>query len=260
MSDIVMAESLEDGAILALTLNQPKANIVTGGMLNALSEALSAHQDDKDLKLVTLRGAGSHFSFGASIEEHRKDEAPAMLETLHRVVRQMVTYPVPIAALVDGRCLGGGFELVLCCHFVFATQRALFSCPEIKLAVFPPVLSVLGPIRLGPNTSERLVLTGANLTAAEGKAISFCTEVVEDGAGLEAAVMAWYGENLKPLSAFAIRQGTKAARRASGLAAAVGDLLDAAEKQYVAEVLSSHDGNEGIESFIAKRPPVWENV
>lgn len=259
MSDIVLAESLEDGAVLALTLNQPKANIITGEMLKALSTALSAHEDDRNLKLVTLRGAGSHFSFGASIEEHRKDEAPAMLETLHRTVRQMVTYPAPIAALVDGRCLGGGFELVLCCHFVFATQRALFACPEIKLAVFPPVLSVLGPIRLGPNTSERLVLTGANMTAEEGKAIGFCTAVVQTGAELDAAVLAWYGEYLKPLSAFAIRQGTKAARRASGLSAAVGDLLDAAEKQYVAEVLSSHDGNEGIEAFIAKRPPTWKN-
>ena len=259
MSEILLAETLEDGEVLALTLNQPKANIVTGAMLKAVSKALSAHENDKALRLVTLRGAGSHFSFGASIEEHRKEEAPAMLQTLHRVVRQLVSYPVPIAALVDGQCLGGGFEVVLCCQFVFATERAVFACPEIKLAVFPPVLSVLGPLRLGPNTSERMVVTGGNLSAQAAKEINFCTAVVESGSDLDETALNWYRENLAPLSAFAIRQGTKAARRASGMHAAVEGLLDAAEKQYVAEVLSSHDGNEGIEAFIARRPPVWKD-
>ncbi|MBZ5522125.1 MAG: enoyl-CoA hydratase/isomerase family protein, partial [Acidobacteriia bacterium] len=50
-------------------------------------------------------------------------------------------YPVPVAALVEGRCLGGAFELALCCHFVFAARSAVFACPEIKLGVFPPVLA-----------------------------------------------------------------------------------------------------------------------
>ena len=119
-----------------------------------LSAALDAHRDARDLKLVVLRGAGGNFSFGASVEEHRKDQAPAMLAGFHRFIRRLSAYPVPTAALVEGNCLGGGFEVAICCHFLLATAGARFACPEIKLGVFPPVLATLGPHRFGGLVTE----------------------------------------------------------------------------------------------------------
>jgi cyclohexa-1,5-dienecarbonyl-CoA hydratase len=148
VSPIVNATFLEDGTLLRLMLDRPKGNVLTMEMMSALSEALDAYINP-NLRMVFIRGAGSHFSFGASVEEHVKEKAPAMLAGFHDMIRKVAAYPAPIAALVEGSCLGGAFELILACHMVFAAPNAAFGCPEIKLGVFPPVLAAIGAQRLG---------------------------------------------------------------------------------------------------------------
>ncbi|HZX64646.1 MAG TPA: enoyl-CoA hydratase/isomerase family protein, partial [Myxococcales bacterium] len=157
--ETVHAELLESGTLLHLVLQRPTGNILTSGLMAQLEQKLAEHANDRALRLVVLRGATRQFSYGASVEEHRRETAPAMLRSLARLVREIARYPVPIAALVEGHCLGGGFELALACHLVFASPEAQFGCPEIKLGVFPPVLAALGPWRLGGSLSDRLVLT-----------------------------------------------------------------------------------------------------
>jgi cyclohexa-1,5-dienecarbonyl-CoA hydratase len=258
--ETITADLLEDGTVLRLLLSQPKANVLTRAMMEELSAALDEHRDRQALRLVILSGQGPHFSFGASVPEHRRDVAPKMLETFHGLVRNLASYPVPVAALVRGQCLGGAFELVLCCHFVFATPSARFACPEIKLGVFPPVLAALGGQRLGGARVEPLLLTGDALDAATAHGIGFVTRVLEDDEDGEEAVLEWYRGALRPLSAFSLRQGTGAVRNASGLLQDLEEALAAAERQYVDELVASHDGNEGIEAFLAKRQPVWKDA
>ncbi|HSQ65527.1 MAG TPA: enoyl-CoA hydratase/isomerase family protein [Polyangiaceae bacterium] len=255
----IKTEVAHDGGVLRVVLDQPKGNVLSTAMMQAIGAALDAHRDDKKLKLVTLRGAGGHFSFGASVPEHKKDAARGMLATFHRFVRSVASYPVPIAALVSGRCLGGAFELVLACHYVFATDTAVFGCPEVKLGVLPPVLAVIGHHRLGAPLAERLVTTGADLSAREAEARGLVASLVPPDVDLDAWIDRWYEASLAPLSAFSLREATYAARHGSGLLESLGAPLDAAERRYVERLLPSHDGNEGIEAFLAKRSPQWVN-
>ncbi len=249
---------MEDGTVLQILLNKPKANIVTAAMMREIEAALAEHRKEVHLRLVVLRGAGGNFSFGASVEEHRKDQAPAMLATFHDLARLIAVYPVPIAALVEGRCLGGAFELVLCCHLVFAAASARFGCPEIKLGVFAPVLAVAGATRLGSALAERLLLTGEEIDAPAAERAGLAI-LLDPSLAPDAALAAWYRQFLRPLSAFALRQSVRAMRTDSALVAALGDPLTAAERHYIEDVVSSHDGNEGIEAFLARRPPVWRD-
>jgi cyclohexa-1,5-dienecarbonyl-CoA hydratase len=258
--ETIDAALIEDGTVLRILLNRPKGNVLSMRMMGEISEALGRHQDERHLRLVLLRGAGGHFSFGASIDEHQRSEAPAMLRTFHALVRAVAGCPVPIAALVEGRCLGGAFELVLCCHFVFARATARFGCPEIRLGVFPPVFAVAGALRLGGALAERLLLTGGELDAATADRAGFLTSTLDESADAEQAVLAWYRANLRPLSAFALRQAVGAGRRGSGLLERLAAPLDAAEHQYVTAVLESRDGNEGIDAFLARRAPVWQDA
>ena len=251
------ADLVEDGRVLRVVLDVPKGNVLTMQMMGELREALAAHRDRRELKLVLLRGAGGHFSLGASIPEHRKDKAAAMLSAFNDLIRDVATYPAPVAALVEGRCLGGAFELVLACHLVFAAPTAVFGCPEIKLGVLPPVLAVLGPMRLGAALSERLLLTGADLDARAAERAGWLAALTPEGEDPERWVLGWYERTLGPLSAFSLREAVGAARAGSGLVAALGEPLDAAERRYVARLLPSHDGNEGIEAFLEKRAPRW---
>ena len=256
----IEASLVEEDSVLRLVLDQPKGNVLTIAMLRELDAALAAHSELPSLRMVMLRGAGGSFSYGASVEEHRRDQAPGMLHGFHQLLRRLAAYPVPTTALVEGSCLGGGFELILCCHLIFATPSARFGCPEIKLGVFPPALAALGGRRLGSLATERLLLTGATVDASSAERLGLLTAILDEREDPEEALLEWYRDTLRPLSAFALRQGTRAARVASGWLADFEASLAATEKQYLDELLPSHDGNEGIEAFLEKRTPRWKNA
>lgn len=250
---MIDAALIEDGAVLRIGL---RSKILTGAVLSAIRAELEVHRDDHHLRLVLIRGSGGHFSFGASVEEHRRDQAARMLACFHDTVRTVASYPVPIACVVEGKCLGGAFELALASHFVFATVSAIFACPEIKLGVIPPVLAAIGPHRMPPAVAERMILTGEEIDASTAATFGFVTKVVAGDP--EAATLAWYRNHLKPLSAFALRQAAAASRLP--LLAALDRTLDLIEEDYLQKIVPSHDGNEGIEAFLAKREPVWTDA
>ena len=255
--DGIRSELLESGTLLRLVLDRPPGNILTGGLMEQLGHELASHQNERPLRMVVLQGAGGHFSWGASVEEHRQSTAPGMLRALSRLVRTVARYPVPVAALVEGRCLGGGFELALACHLIFTTQDAQLGCPEIKLGVFPPVLAALGPWRLGGALSDRLVLTGELLNAADARACGFSVAVL-DGRDPFGQFTEWYRKGPARLSAAALRTAARAVR--VGTESLLGPRLDELEQLYLDRVVTSHDGNEGIEAFIARRAPIWEDA
>jgi len=255
----VSATLEEDATLLHIVIDRPEGNVLTRSAMEHIAQVLAAHSADADLRLVLIRSAGRHFSFGVSIQEHQRDQVPAMLTTFHSLVRQVASYPVPVAALVQGYCFGGAFELVLCCHLVFATPSAVFSCPEIKLGVIAPVLAVVGPLRLGSATAERLLLTGERLDAHATLRCGLVTKVLQDGGPPEREFLLWYRKHLRPLSAFALRQATLAVRSGSTLLESLERPLDRVERQYVQEIVASHDGNEGIAAFLERRDPVWRN-
>lgn len=256
----VRADRVEGGRVLRLVLDAPKGNVLTMRMMGELRQALARHRDDRALKMVLLRGAGGTFSYGASVPEHRRERAAGMLGAFCDLVRDVASYPAPVAALVEGRCVGGAFELALACHLVFATRGAVMGCPEVRLGVFAPVLAVLGPSRMGGALAERLIVTGVDLDADAAERAGFLAGVVPPGAEPEPWVLDWYRRTLAPLSAFALREASRAAREASGLFALLDGPLDAARRRYIERLLPSHDGNEGIEAFIEKRAPQWTDA
>ena len=254
----VSATLEEDATLLHIMIDRPEGNVLTMAVMEHIARALVAHNADAGLRLVLIRSAGKHFSFGASIQEHQRHQVPAMLAAFHSLVRLVASYPVPVSALVQGYCFGGAFELVLCCHLVFATPSAIFSCPEIKLGVIAPVLAAVGPLRLGSATAERLLLTGESLDAQAAQRCGLVTEVLQDGSP-ENEFLSWYRKRLRPLSAFALRQATRAVRSGSLLIESLDAPLARIEQQYIREVAASHDGNEGIAAFLERRDPVWRN-
>ena len=243
----------EGGTLLRLTLDEPKGNVLTVEIMRRMAEVLSAYESNASLRLVAVTAAGNDFSYGASIVEHRKPNAPQMLATFHALARQVARYPIATAALVRGRCFGGAFELVACCSFVFAAPNARFACPEVKLGVFPPVLTALGAQRFGVALRDRLVMTGDDIDGETAHRAGFVTDVFAGDAW--SSLLEWYRQTLRPLSAHALRTARRACIDATE--DALGPTLDRLERRYLVDTLESHDGNEGIEAFLAKRAPKW---
>ena len=250
MSSITV-DRVSDGAVARVVFSGEKGNVLGKALLEKLDATLADLAGDRRLKLVVIEGAGKHFSVGASIEAHQREQVAAMLASFHALIRRLVTFPVATAAVVRGKCLGGAFELALACNFVFASREASFACPEIALGVFPPVLAALGPSRLGATWAERLTLTGEEVDAETAHGIGIVTELGD--------VLAWYDEKLAKKSAFSLRQALAAVRIGAGIARVVESLAEI-EKRYLEQIVPSHDGNEGLAAFMAKREPQWRDA
>lgn len=243
-----------DGALLRLTLARPKANIVDAQMLGALSEALAAHRSRRALRAVLLDAEGPHFSFGASVEEHVRERCAQMLATLHALVVAMVEYPAPILVAVRGQCLGGGLEVAMAGGPIFAAPDAQFGQPEMKLGVFAPAASVLLPYRVNRPIAEDLLFSGRSIGAEEAKAIGLALQVADDPA---AAALAYFDAHLADKSASSLALALAAVR--APMIRQVRMRLAEVEALYLEKLMQTHDANEGLAAFLAKRKPAWEH-
>ena len=251
----VRLEPLEEGAVWSLLLDTPKANVLDAPKVRALSNAFRAAAQTDDLKAVLIEGAGAHFSFGASVEEHLPQTCAAMLSNFHGLFRVMLAASVPSVAVVRGQCLGGALELASFCTRVVAAPDAQLGQPEIKLGVFAPVASVFLHERVGRARAEDLCVTGRSVDAREALAMGLVDEVAEDP---RAAALGWVREHLLPLSASSLRLALRAAR--STLAERLPRQLERLETLYLGELMSTQDAREGLRSFLEKRQPRWRNA
>lgn len=254
VSDVLGISQDLDGTLLRLRLNRPKANIVDAEMIAALYAALANHQDDPDLVAVLIEAEGPHFSFGASVEEHLPESCAQMLKSLHALVRRMLEFPVPVLVAVRGQCLGGGLEVAMAGHMIFAAPDANLGQPEMMLGVFAPAASVLMPGRVGQAQAEDLLYSGRSVSGETAGTMGLVDFVDADP---EAAAVAFIETHLKPKSASSLRMAVRAAR--AGYCREIIARLGEVEALYLDELMSTRDAVEGLEAFLAKRTAKWEN-
>jgi cyclohexa-1,5-dienecarbonyl-CoA hydratase len=243
-----------ENQILTITLNAPKGNVLDREMMIELSKSIGEQGRGASIKALIFQGEGDHFSFGASVPEHQKEFVPHMLATFHNLFRTLIAVNKPCIALVRGQCLGGGFELAMFCHWIFAAENAKFGQPEINLAVFPPVASILLPYRVGQSAADDLVLSGRSITAQEAKQMGLVYSVSADP---QAALDDFLAKHLLPKSATALQFAARASRYE--MHEAFLRNIEALEKMYMQELMETYDANEGIKAFMEKRKPLWKN-
>jgi cyclohexa-1,5-dienecarbonyl-CoA hydratase len=256
MSGLRIAHERE-GTHVRLTLDSPKGNIVTAETIGQLRAALAAVRPGGGVKLISLEAAGPNFSYGASVEEHVAERIAQVLPELNAAVLDLLRAPAPTLAVVHGRCLGGGFELVLACDMVFAADDAVLGVPEVGLGVFPPAAAAILPMRVGCSRAARAVLGGQALPASWWETAGLIDRVVPSGA-LDAEAGAWFAAQLAPRSAVALAHAAEAAR--ATLVRTVPALLADLERQYLDRLMRTHDASEGIAAFIERRTPQWRNA
>lgn len=248
----VRVERRSEGKLLWLTIENGKGNVLDAATIAALRGALREHAQG-GVHAIAFEGAGAHFSFGASVAEHRREEAPAMLEAFHWLFRDLAELAIPTAAIVRGQCLGGGLELAAWCTWIFASHDAKLGQPEIKLAVFPPMASLVLPFRIGGGAAMDLCVSGRSIDAEVARRIGLVHAVVADPT---AAFEAFFAEHLAGTSASSLRYAERAVR--APLIEALRTELPALERLYLAELMETHDANEGIAAFLERRPPRFE--
>jgi cyclohexa-1,5-dienecarbonyl-CoA hydratase len=235
-----------------LRLAAPPGNIIDRALCASLVAAIREESRDRHLKAFVLSAEGKHFSYGASVPDHVRGRMEEFLPAFHGVFHALAACSVPVVAAVRGLCLGGAFELASFASFVVAERNAAFAVPEITLGVFPPVACLTLPWKLGGALAEDLILTGRRMGAEEARAAGLVNVLCDDG-GLEASVERFLDEHVRRKSAAVLRLVTRLSR---------GPLLErlpALERAYLEDLMRLRDANEGIEAFLVKREPEWED-
>lgn len=245
------------GSVAQLIFDDGKGNVLDSVMMAELQETLNSFRSNSAIKLITFEGAGKHFSFGASVEEHQKDAAATMLKSFHQLFYTIRDLAIPTLAKISGQCLGGGMEIALICNFLFADKTAKMGQPEIILGVFPPPASVILPLKIGYALAEEILITGKTISADEGIQIGLLNKVFENKIEMEDETNRWIEQNILQKSASSLRYAVKAARvKFNHL---LSNFIPQLESMYVNQLMETKDANEGINSFLEKRKPVWEN-
>ena len=254
-TDKLRIAHLNDEALWRVALDAGKGNVIDAAMTAELTALFREAAREPRLRAIVLTAEGDHFSFGASVEEHRPAQVADMLAGFHGLFGEIARCGVPVIAAVRGVCLGGGLELVAFCHRVFAHPEARFAQPEISLGVFAPVGSAILADRVGRGAADDLLLSGRQVKCAEAHAMGLVDAVDEQP---EAAALAWAEKYLQPRSGAALRHATRAAR--FEFMQRFDATIEALERTYLDDLMATHDAVEGISAFLEKRDPRWSHT
>ena len=250
-----------DDRVATLVLNNPPQNRISERMSAELAEALS-RIGRSDARVVLLRAEGPDFSFGGDISEW-PDTDPRQLRGLFErhmsVFNEFERLPLPVIAAVQGRCLGGGFELALRADLILAAESARFGHPEQTLGL----VTLLGGIyrvaeRAGRARAIEWALTSDQVPASAMAAAGVVTRVVADDAlADEAAALA---ERIAdgPTRAHAAHKALLRAWAVGGVAAADEAMFDIAMPLFETDDVSTGLA-AAVRALAAGRPrPVLE--
>jgi cyclohexa-1,5-dienecarbonyl-CoA hydratase len=242
------------GGVARVVLDNPPVNVLTRDLLAELRQTLRRLAGVRDLRVLVLSAAGKHFSAGADVAEHLppvfRDLIPEFVET----VLSLADFPLPVIAAVQGRCLGGGFELVTAADIILAAEGAMFGQPEIKLAVFPPAACVLLPALCHRGVAAEMLYGGEPITAAEARDEGLVRRVVP--ADQLAASADSLAQCIARHSGAALRFTKRCVRDAWVVQR---ELLFRASRLYVDNLMGTEDAVAGLAGFLEKRRPVWRH-
>ncbi|HXU09275.1 MAG TPA: enoyl-CoA hydratase/isomerase family protein [Blastocatellia bacterium] len=243
--------------VARIAFSRPPLNILTIAMMKEIVDAINRASQTQDCCAIVFSSSQHNgaFSAGVSIEEHRSETVFQMLEGFHSIFRTLNTISKPVIAVVGGAALGGGCELAAFADIVIASTAARFGQPEIKVGIFPPAAAVILPRVIGTKRAREMVLTGELLTAETAQSLGLVNHVVP-----ESALASKCEELLNSFRQMSV-PGLEMARRAMVQTWGLGfnEALKRSEDIYLNELMSFRDPQEGIEAFIAKRPPRWKH-
>ena len=162
-----------DNGICIITINRPdKLNALNKEVFDDLNTVIDDIYKNPEIRSVVITGAGNKaFVAGADISEFLEldpSEATELSARGHKVFDKIENSPKPIVAAVNGFALGGGCELALACHFIYASENAKFGQPEVNLGLIPGYGGTQRLTQLvGRNLAMELLMSGNMISAKE---------------------------------------------------------------------------------------------
>jgi enoyl-CoA hydratase/carnithine racemase len=254
----VLLREDRDG-ITTLTLNRPASyNLLTSELIDALQSAFDSIEQDESVRVVVLAAVGKGFSAGHDLKEIRSLGTQPKIESLFqrcsRMMMSIARLPQPVIARVQGAAAAAGCQLVAQCDLAVASDSAKFAAPGVTWGFFCSTPGVAIGRNLARKHAMEMLLTGDMIDAATAWRMGLVNRVVP-AEQLDAAVMD-FATRIAAKSSHTLAIGKEAFYLQAGMP------LEEAYR-YAAGVmvgnLQAADAAEGIEAFIQKRAPRWQD-
>lgn len=242
--------------VALIELNRPKElNALSSLVMGELREALAKIDRDDRIRAVVLTGNQQAFAAGADIKEMADKGAVEMLSAdLLSSWEQIRKTKKPLIAAISGYALGGGFELVMLCDMVIASETARVGQPEIKIGTMPGAGGTQLLTRaVGKVKAMEMILTGRTLTAQEALTAGLVNKVVPAEMYLQEAVS--LAREIAAMSPVAVQLAKEAINRAFETHLDEGLAF---ERKNFYLTFGSEDQKEGMKAFIEKRKPSYK--
>jgi enoyl-CoA hydratase/carnithine racemase len=263
-SDVPILLHEMTGAVAVLTLNRPAArNSLSEALIAELHAALNEIATDNGVRAVVIAANGPAFSAGHDLKEltARRSDADGgrayfaeLMNACSTMMQAIVHLPKPVVAAVQGVATAAGCQLVASCDLAVASELAGFATPGVDIGLFCSTPMVALTRNVPRKQAMEMLLTGDPVSAAAAQSIGLVNRVVPAGTERNAAIELAQKVALK--SAHTVKLGKTAFYRQAEMS-----LADA--YAYTAEVMTENmmarDAEEGIDAFIEKREPKWQD-
>jgi len=255
-NEVVLRE--DKGGAVYLTLNRPdKLNTLSEAVLEALQQQLDDIRQDPSVRCVVISGQGRGFCAGHDLQQMRdnpeQEYYEALFERCGTMMQSIVSLPVPVIAKVDGIAAAAGCQLVASCDLAIASSSSRFAVSGINVGLFCSTPAVALSRSISAKRAFDMLVTGDIIdaqTAVEWGLISQVVEADELDAAVESKVA-----TILSKSPTAVRYGKSMFHPQRQMTLA--DAYSFAGK-VMAENMMSADAGEGIDAFLQKRKPVWQ--
>ena len=243
--------------VALITLNRPEArNAVNGAVAQAMELFLRRTEEDPDIWVVVLTGAGDKvFSAGADLKEVSRGNVESLWTKdggfggfVHAKRSK------PWIAAVEGLALAGGCELALACDLIVAAEGGAFGLPEVTRGLCAAAGGLYRLPRAIPRAvATQMILTGERLASERAAELGLVSRLVPQGKAVEEALSV--AQTIAQNAPLAVRESLAVARKADDLD---DDALRRMSDEAQARLQRTEDIIEGATAFVEKRPPIWK--
>ncbi len=262
--DITRYQSLEicheANGVAFIWMNRPERHNAFDEVLIAeLTEACRALEADANVRVVVLAGRGKSFSAGADLQWMQRAAANSVVENqrdaekLAEMLHTLASMHKPTVARIHGAALGGGTGLAAACDIAIASNNAVFATSEVRFGIIPAAISPYVLRAIGARQAYRYFQTAERISATKAAEIGLVHEAVAPEA-LET--------KLQEIITSLVQGGPLAQSASKDLIKAVANQPITSELRHdtarrIAELRATPEAQEGIQAFLAKRPPNW---
>src|SRR6266498_3036617 len=244
------------GGCAWVTLDRPPLNLIVPEMVQGIKAAFDGLRGDSSVRAAVVTGSGKLMTGGMQLQVLR-DLTPAsakvFITTLHQAIHAVHEAPFPTVCMMNGHCLGGGFELAMACDMRTAATDALMGLPEIRVGVPSVIEAALLPRLIGPGRAAECLLTGQSIRAGQALEWGMVNRVAPP-AELERVTMALIDPILECAPAAVRLQKELIIRwRNTDLRSAVEYGINAFAQAYATE-----EPREAMQAFLDKRKPRFD--